>query len=71
MRLGDADSFSDVFTGEIRVNAPPYLPFSDVVLNATRAYAEAINNNRIPVKYQTQIKDYLEAISERNEKKLD
>ena len=66
---GDSESFSDVFTGEIRVNAPPYLPFSDVVLNATRAYAEAINNNRIPVKYQTQIKDYLEAISEKNEKK--
>ena len=66
---GDSESFSDVFTGEIRVNAPPYLPFSDVVLNATRTYAEAINNNRIPVKYQTQIKDYLEAISEKNEKK--
>ena len=62
---GDSESFSNVFTGEIRVNAPPYLPFSDVVLNATRAYAEAINNNRIPVKYQTQIKDYLEAISEK------
>ena len=66
---GDSDSFSDVFTGQIRGNAPPYLPFSDVVLNATRAYAEAIHNNRIPVKYQPQIKDYLEAISERNEKK--
>lgn len=62
---GDSESFSNVFTGEVRVNAPPYLPFSDVVLNATRAYAEAINNNRIPVKYQTQIKDYLEAISEK------
>lgn len=66
---GDSESFSNVFTGDIRVNAPPYLPFSDVVLNATRAYAEAIHNNRIPVKYQTQIKAYLEAISEKNEKK--
>ncbi len=66
---GDSENFSDVFTGEIRVNAPPYLPFSDVVLNTTRAYAEAIKNNRIPVKYQTQIKGYLEAISEKNEKK--
>ena len=66
---GDSESFSNVFTGETRVNAPPYLSFSDVVLNATRAYAEAINNNRIPVKYQTQIKAYLEAISEKNEKK--
>lgn len=67
---GDSDSFSGVFTGETSTDAPEYLPFSDVVLNAERAYAEAINNNRIPVKYQTQIKDYLEAISKKNEKKL-
>ncbi len=67
---GDSESFSGVFTGEIRADAPPYLPFNDVILNAERAYAEAINNNRIPVKYQTQIKDYLEAISKKDEKKL-
>ena len=60
---GDSESFSGVFTGEIRTGDPPYLPFSDVVLNAERAYAESINNNRIPIKYRTQIKDYLEAIS--------
>ena len=62
---GDLDSFSGVFTGEPRADVPAYLPFSDVVLNAERAYAEAINNNRIPVKYRTQIKNYLEAISEK------
>ncbi len=62
---GDSESFSGVFTGEPRANAPAYLPFSDVVLNAERAYAEAVNNNRIPVKYRTQIKAYLEAISEK------
>ena len=67
---GDSESFSGVFTGEPRVDAPAYLPFSDVVLNAERAYAEAVNNNRIPVKYRTQIKEYLEAISKKNEKKL-
>lgn len=67
---GDSESFSGVFTGEINTNDPPYLPFSDAVLNAERAYAESINNNRIPIKYQTQIKDYLEAISKKNEKKL-
>ena len=66
---GDSESFSGVFTGETRADAPPYLPFSDVVLNAERAYAEAINNNRIPIKYRTQIKDYLEAILKKNEKK--
>ena len=60
---GDSESFSGVFTGEIRTNDPPYLPFSDAVLNAERAYAESINNNRIPLKHRTRIKDYLEAIS--------
>ena len=65
---GTAESFSGVFTGETRDNEPVYLPFSDVVLNAERAYAEAVNNNRIPVRYQTQIKAYLEAISRNNEK---
>jgi hypothetical protein len=67
---GDSESFSGVFTGEPRADAPAYLPFSDVVLNAERAYAEAINNNRIPIKYRTQIKDYLKAIGKKNEKKL-
>lgn len=62
---GDSESFSGVFTGEPHADAPAYLPFSDVVLNAERAYAEAVNNSRIPVKYQTQIKEYLEAVSEK------
>ena len=66
---GDSESFSGVSTGEISTEAPAYLPLSDAVLNAERSYAEAINNNRIPVKYQTQIKNYLEAISKKNEKK--
>ena len=66
---GDAEGFSRVFTGEVTNDAPAYLPFADVVLNASRAYAEAVENNRIPVRYQTQIKSYLEAVSTRNEKK--
>ena len=65
---GNAQSFSDAITGEVSNNDPAYLPFSDVVLNATRAYAEAVNNNRIPVRYQAQIKAYLEAIARENEK---
>ena len=65
---GNAESFSNVFTGEVRDGTPAYLPFSDVVLNAARAYAQAIDNNRIPVRYQTQIKTYLEAISKKDEK---
>ncbi len=67
---GNAEGFSRVFTGEVSGDAPPYLPFTDVVLNATRAYADAVENNRIPVRYQTQIKSYLEAISTKNEKEL-
>ena len=65
---GNAEGFSRVFTGEVTDDAPAYLPFADVVLNASRAYAEAVENNRIPVRYQTQIKSYLEAVSIRNEK---
>ena len=64
---GDAQGFSGVFTGQVRDGAPVYLPFSDAVLNASRAYAEAMDNRRIPVRYQAQIKTYLEAISKKNE----
>ena len=65
---GTAEGFSRVFTGSVSNDAPAYLPFADVVLNASRAYAEAVENNRIPVRYQTQIKSYLEAIATKNEK---
>lgn len=65
---GNTEGFSRVFTGEVTDDAPAYLPFADVVLNASRAYAEAVENNRIPVRYQTQIKSYLEAVSTKNEK---
>ena len=65
---GSAEGFSRVFVGEVSDDAPAYLPFTDVVLNATRTYADAVENNRIPVRYQTQIKSYLEAISTKDEK---
>lgn len=68
---GHTQGFSDAITGEVSNDAPVYLPFSDVVLNAARAYAEAVNNNRIPVRYQAQIKAYLEAIAQKNEKEPD
>ena len=61
---GAAEGFSEVFTGEVSDDTPVYLPFSEVVLNTSRAYAEAVENNRIPVRYRAQIKAYLEAISE-------
>ena len=62
---GDTQGLSDVFTGEVRDGTPVYLPFNDAVLSASRAYAEAIDNKRIPVRYQTQIKAYLEAIGKK------
>ena len=66
---GNTQGFSDGFTAEMSGDAPAYLPFSDVLLNAERAYAEAVNNNRMPVRYQARIKAYLKAISTENEKK--
>lgn len=68
---GESQRFSRVFTGEVLDDAPAYLPFSHAVLNAKRAYAQAMNNNRIPARYQTQIKAYLEAIATINEKQGD
>ena len=65
---GTAEGFSEVFTGEVSDDVPAYLPFSEVVLNTSRAYAEAVENNRIPVRYRAQIKAYLEAISKEDEK---
>ncbi|MYC74331.1 hypothetical protein F4X10_00970 [Candidatus Poribacteria bacterium] len=62
---GNAEGASRVFTGEVSDDTPDYLPFADVVLNASRAYAEAVENNHIPVRYQAQIKSYLEAISKK------
>ena len=65
---GTGEGFSEVFTGEVSDDTPAYLPFSEVVLNTSRAYAEVVENNRIPVRYRAQIKSYLEAISKENEK---
>ncbi len=45
-----------------------YLKFEDVVLNAQREYAQAIENNRIPVRFRSQIQNYLKALTQINEK---
>ena len=63
----DSQRFSRVFTGEeVLTGDSDYRLFGDVVLNAKREYAQAIENNRIPMRYQAQIQAYLEAIA--NEK---
>ena len=72
----NSEVFSDnltitrVFTGDVGKEGtePAYLPFSDVVLNAQRNYAHAIQNDNIPVRYRSQIKAYLEAIAKIDEK---
>ncbi len=63
-------SITRVFTGKTahQRTEPDYLPFRDVVLSAQREYALAIENNRIPVRYRSQIKAYLEAIVKVDEK---
>ena len=47
---------------------PEYLQFEDVVLNAQREYAQAIENNRIPLRFRSQIQNYLKALTQVNEK---
>ena len=60
--LGD----TNVYVGS---NAPnggdeaEYIPYREVILNVKQEYAEAIANNRIPVRYQRLIGNYLEAIT--------
>ena len=47
---------------------PEYLKFEEVVLNAQREYAQAIENNRIPIRFRSQIQNYLKDLTETNEK---
>ena len=67
--ISDINPSTRVFSGNNRdtVSELDYLPFIDVVLNAQREYAQAIQTNRIPVKYRRQIKAYLDAIIKINE----
>ncbi len=66
----DTPSITRVFTGDTanQGTEPHYMQFSEIVLTAQREYALAIENNRIPVRYRSQIKAYLEAIAKANEK---
>lgn len=68
--FSDNQAITRVFTGNVgkERTEPEYLPFSDVVLNAQRNYAHAIQNDNIPVRYRSQIKSYLEAIAKIDEK---
>ncbi len=62
----ESESASTVFVGEGETTGedePAYLPYGKVILNTKQAYANAIENNQIPVRYRKQIEDYLNAIS--------
>lgn len=65
----DSQSNTRVYSGNLgdSVDEPEYLPFTDVVLNAQRDYAQAVENNRIPLQYRSQIRTYLEGLSKVNE----
>ncbi|MCG9126695.1 hypothetical protein JT359_03740 [Candidatus Poribacteria bacterium] len=67
--ISDLHPSTRVYSGKKRniVNESDYIPFTDVVLNAQRKYAQAIQTNRIPVRYRTQIKAYLEELNKINE----
>ena len=60
--LGDTGVYvgSDVPNGE---DEAEYIPYRKVFLNAKQEYAEAIADNRIPVRYRQLIDNYLEAIT--------
>lgn len=67
--VSDIQSSTRVYNGRKENSGiePVYLPFSEVVLNAQREYAQAIEKKRIPLRYRPQIKAYLEAITKIDE----
>ncbi len=46
---------------------PNYIQHREVYLNAKQAYAEAVERDRIPVRYRQRVKDYLDAIANTGE----
>ena len=62
----DTPADTNVYVGSDapgREGEAEYIPYREVILNAKQEYAEAIGNNRIPVRYQRLIGNYLEAIT--------
>ena len=46
---------------------PTYMPHREAYLNAKQAYAEAVERDRIPVRYRQRVKDYLDSIANTGE----
>ena len=62
----DTLDYSNVYVGSDAPNGEDeadYIPYREVILNAKQEYAEAVANNRIPVRYRRLIGNYLEAIT--------
>ena len=65
----DSEGFSTASTQETPSGEeePTYMPYREVYLNARQAYAEAIERDRIPVRYRQRVKDYIDAIANTGE----
>ena len=61
----DSEAFSTASTQETPSGEeePTYTPYREVYLNAQQAYAEAMERDRIPVRYRQRVKDYIDAIA--------
>lgn len=61
----DSQAFTQVYVDEDPTGEgePTYMPYREVYLHAQQAYAQAIERDEIPVKYREQVKAYLEAIA--------
>ena len=62
----DRQGLSRVFVSQNSDSSiePKYITFQRAYLNAKQNYAEAIERDRIPVRYQQQISNYLNAIAQ-------
>ena len=65
----DSEEFSTASTQETPSGEeePIYMQQRKVYLNAKQAYAEALEKERIPVRYRQRVKDYLDAIANTEE----
>ena len=65
----DSEAFSTASTQEMPSGEeePTYTPYREVYLNAQQAYAEAMERDRIPVRYRQRVKDYIDAIANTGE----
>ena len=66
----DSEEFATASTQETpsgEGEEPTYMPHREIYLNAQQAYAEAVERDRIPVRYRQRVKDYLEAIANTGE----